>query len=328
MWVPDRLIYRANADGSDARLVWKEDELDEWRCPLVSGTNCVLRRTEGHQKFIFYLLDPVIGKGRELARSSYAPTIYGDWALSPDAALAAIPNHDAQSPSIRLLRLDGTGSESEIKVRQASQLWGICWASDSKGFFAEARTATQHWLEYIQLSGEVHVLHETTGNTWGRAVAGREKAGFCRYDDGTQCLRMALALHLYGSYSADPVSIYRLVRPAFFAGLFTDFFAAFLVEIFWVGDFFAAVFFAASFARAFLGVLLMGTFFANGFGAFLAGVSASVTVATAPPTAVLTEPATSSAIARPYPTFSAAFSNIVFSAIFGSLMMFVCRYGL
>src|ERR1700691_5406554 len=110
--------------------------------------------------------------------------------------------------------------------------------------------------------------------------------------------------------------LHRLVRPAFFAGVFTDFFAAFLVAIFLVGDFFAAVFFAAFFAAAFLGELLTGAFFANGSDAFLAGVSASVTVATAPPIAVLTEPATYSAIARPYPTFSAAFSNIVFSAIF------------
>jgi hypothetical protein len=126
---------------------------------------------------------------------------------------------------------------------------------------------------------------------------------------------MALALHLFGRCSTNTISIHRLVRPAFFAGLFTDF----LVAIFLVGDFFAAVFFAAFFAGAFLGVLLTGTFFANGFAGFLAGVSAWVTVATAPPTAVLTEPATSSAIAIPYPTFSAAFSNIVFSAIFGSL---------
>jgi hypothetical protein len=115
------------------------------------------------------------------------------------------------------------------------------------------------------------------------------------------------------------ITIHRLVRPAFFAGVFTDFFAAFLVVIFLVGDFFAAVFFAAFFAGALWGALLTGAFFANGSDAFLAGVSASVTVATAPPNAVLTEPATSSAIARPYPTFSAAFSNIVFSAIFGSL---------
>jgi DNA-binding winged helix-turn-helix (wHTH) protein/Tol biopolymer transport system component len=178
VWVPERLIYRANADGSDARLVWKEHELDEWRCPLVSGTNCVLRQTDGHQMFIFYLLDPTTGKGRELARSTYTPTIYGDWALSPDGAVAAIPNHDAQSPSIRLVRLDGTGGESEIKIRQASQLWGICWAPDSKGFFAEARTAAQHWLEYIRLSGEVRVLRETTGSTWGVPSPDGKKLAF------------------------------------------------------------------------------------------------------------------------------------------------------
>jgi DNA-binding winged helix-turn-helix (wHTH) protein/Tol biopolymer transport system component len=178
VWVPERFIYRANADGSDARLVWKLEELDEWRCPLVSGTNCVLRKTDGHQMFIFYLLDPVMGKGRELARSRYMPTIYGDWALSPDGAVAAIPNHDAQSPSIRLVRLDGSGGESEIKIRQASQLWGICWAADGEGFFAEARTAGQHWLEYIQLSGEVHVLRETTGNTWGVPSPDGKKLAF------------------------------------------------------------------------------------------------------------------------------------------------------
>jgi hypothetical protein len=87
-----------------------------------------------------------------------------------------------------------------------------------------------------------------------------------------------------------PVSIHRLVRPVFFAGVLTGFFAGFLVAIFLFGDFFAAVFFAAFFGWAFLGALLTDAFFANGSDAFLAGVSASVTEATAPPTAVLTEP--------------------------------------
>jgi hypothetical protein len=119
-----------------------------------------------------------------------------------------------------------------------------------------------------------------------------------------------LAPHAAILLSRDIITIQHLVRPAFFAGIFADF----LVVIFLVGDFFAAVFFAAFFAGVFLRALLTGAFFANGSDAFLAGVSASVTVATAPPTAVLTEPATSSAIARPYPNFSAAFSNIVFSA--------------
>jgi hypothetical protein len=48
---------------------------------------------------------------------------------------------------------------------------------------------------------------------------------------------MALALHFFGGCSTNPVSIYRLKQPAFFAGLFTDFIAVFLVEIFLVGEF-------------------------------------------------------------------------------------------
>src|SRR5580704_11156592 len=111
-------------------------------------------------------------------------------------------------------------------------------------------------------------------------------------------------------------SIHRRVRPAFFAGLFTDFLAAFLAAIFFAGVFLATVFLTAFFTGAFLAALLTSAFFVVGFGASLAGVNALVTVATAEPKAVFTEPATSSAIAKPYPTFSAAFSTIVFSAIF------------
>jgi hypothetical protein len=111
-----------------------------------------------------------------LARSTYTPTIYEDWALSPNGAVAAIPNHNGQSPPIRLVRLDGTGGESEIKIRQAYQLWGICWARDGKGFFAEARTEAQHRLEYIRFSGEV--LRGRNGNTWGVPSPDGKKLAF------------------------------------------------------------------------------------------------------------------------------------------------------
>jgi eukaryotic-like serine/threonine-protein kinase len=163
----DRSIYRANADGSDARLVWKEAALDEWRCPLLASGNCVLRETDGHLQFVFYDLNPVSGKGKVLARSSYTPTIMGDWTLSPDDKFAAIPIHDLRAPSIRLIGLEGASPEREIKVHEASQLWGIHWAADGKGFYAEMRTAAEHRLQYIGLSGDVHTLREANGNTWG-----------------------------------------------------------------------------------------------------------------------------------------------------------------
>ena len=67
---------------------------------------------------------------------------------------------------------------------------------------------------------------------------------------------------------------------------------------------------------AFLAALLTSAFFVTGLGASSAGVNALVTVAAAELRAVFREPATSCAIAKPYPTFSAAFSTIVFSVIF------------
>jgi hypothetical protein len=74
------------------------------------------------------------------------------------------------------------------------------------------------------------------------------------------------------------------------------------------------------------GSLLRGRFFGNLLtGVFVAGAffKTSVTVVTAAPTAVLTAPATSSAIAIPKPTAALAFSIIVFSAILRSLSLCV-----
>ncbi len=112
-------------------------------------------------------------------------------------------------------------------------------------------------------------------------------------------------------------SVHRRARPVFLAGVFTDFFEVFLAAVFFAGDSWAAIFLAAFFAGVFLAVCCAAAFFATFLAPFLGGVffTVFVTVVKAAPTAVLTELATSSAIASPYPTVSAAFSTIVFSAI-------------
>ena len=91
----------------------------------------------------------------------------GDWTLSPDDRFAALPVHDLRAPSIRLIRLEGAAPERDIKVHETWQLWGIHWAADGKGFYAEMRTAAEHRLEYIGLTGDGHTLREANGNTWG-----------------------------------------------------------------------------------------------------------------------------------------------------------------
>ena len=163
----ERSIHRANADGIGDTLVWKEHDLDEWRCPLLSGSSCVLRETEGQRMFVFYALDLKTGKGKELARSAWEPTFLGDWALSPDGSTAAIPDHDPKSPSIRFVSLDGSGEETDVKLREAVLLSEIHWTIDSRGFYVEAQIGTRNELQYINLNGEPRVLREATGNTWG-----------------------------------------------------------------------------------------------------------------------------------------------------------------
>ena len=162
-----RSIRRANPDGSDSALVWKEGDLDEWRCPPRGGSGCVLRQTQQHEQFVFYRLDLSTGKAQELARCAWMPTVVGDWALSPDGSEAALPSHEKESPAILLVPLNGKGPARTLKVNQDSQLWGLHWAADGIGFFAEARSELEHRLEFIDGEGNVHPLRATQGNTWG-----------------------------------------------------------------------------------------------------------------------------------------------------------------
>jgi DNA-binding winged helix-turn-helix (wHTH) protein/Tol biopolymer transport system component len=161
-----RSIFRANLDGSNPRLVWKEQPLDEWRCPLLAGTACVLREIDSNQQFLFYALDLDQGKGKLLARSARLPALLGDWALSPDGRIAAIPNHDKDSPSIRLVRLDGTGGERELPIHQAMHLRGLAWAPDNSGFYAGVDIGVAEWLEFISMRGESTALSKTAIDTW------------------------------------------------------------------------------------------------------------------------------------------------------------------
>src|SRR5271170_5000039 len=108
-----------------------------------------------------------------------------------------------------------------------------------------------------------------------------------------------------GNHDDDPFAIfphsYCYRRPAFFAVCFTAFFAAFLARVFLAAGVFATafllVFFVTAFAT-FFAAFLAGVFFAGAF------FRTFVTEVTAASNAVLMDPATSDAIAIPYPTVS------------------------
>ena len=119
-------------------------------------------------------------------------------------------------------------------------------------------------------------------------------------------------------------AFFRARRVAFFAGFAGTFFAAFLAGALLAEALFPAAFLAgdflpaALFAGDFLATACSAAFCAGAVaGAFLTAFASSLAgdCFRAPATVVRTAPARSSAIARPYPTFSAAFSTNVLFAI-------------
>jgi Tol biopolymer transport system component len=140
----------------------------EFQCALQRGSRCVIRSVEDNQ-FVFRELDPLGGVGRELARTSFSPTVVGDWSLSPDGSTIAIPNHDPHEARIRLVNLDATSAfdaETTIQAAGLRDLNGLTYTADGKGWYVSVATSTGGALLYVDLRGHAHRLLESARPTY------------------------------------------------------------------------------------------------------------------------------------------------------------------
>jgi Tol biopolymer transport system component len=131
------------------------ENVEEFRCGQQPGSRCVLRSTENDQ-FVFYELDPLRGRGRELARTVWSPTGLGDWDMSPDGRFAAIPNHDPQTAIIRVISLDATRADAAERVvtfNGMKNLGGLVWAANGEGWYAVEITPLERVLFYVDAEG-------------------------------------------------------------------------------------------------------------------------------------------------------------------------------
>jgi serine/threonine protein kinase len=161
---PDRVRWRIMRvpvqGGAPAPVLAGANTAGEFRCALQPGTRCVLRAMENGQ-IVFHELDPLHGEGRVLGRTSWSPTVIGDWDLSPDGSRVAIPNHDSRDARIRLVPLDPlrTGTaESTVVLKGLKDLNGVVWEAGGRGWYVSIRTATGGLLKYVDIQG-VHVVN-------------------------------------------------------------------------------------------------------------------------------------------------------------------------
>jgi serine/threonine protein kinase len=150
-------------------------KLDEFRCALPIGKRCILRSMENRQ-YVFYELDPILGKRGELARTPWTRGVAGDWALSPDGSLVAIPVHDLREPRIHLVSLDPSASgaqDRDLHISGLPPMNGLNWSADGRGWFAVvSNNLRSEWflngskLVYVGLDGHVERLREFAGTTF------------------------------------------------------------------------------------------------------------------------------------------------------------------
>ena len=166
---PEDKLFRVPVAGGTPEQVAIGGPLEEFACPLLRGTDCVLLKSEDNKSFVYYALDPLTGKGRELARTSWMPHVTQDWCVSPDGSAVALASHDAGNPRIRIVPLNKSSDlhERELPVSGHERLWGISWSADGKGWYVAAATDLGTLLLYVNQQGESHILRQTPLGTWG-----------------------------------------------------------------------------------------------------------------------------------------------------------------
>jgi DNA-binding winged helix-turn-helix (wHTH) protein/Tol biopolymer transport system component len=158
------LLMRAPLSGGPPQLVFKARPASDFRCLKAPATMCVLSEWENKQ-LVFYVLDPIRGRGQELVRQEIAlgpEIVESNWDLSPDGSRIALAMPEGPPARIRVLSLAG-GTLQDIRVTGWSAFQSMEWAADGKGWFVASRSAAANTLLFVDPQGHAYPLRQTAG---------------------------------------------------------------------------------------------------------------------------------------------------------------------
>ena len=141
-----------------------------YRCSSSPSSRCVVSELKDRQ-LTFFDLDPVKGRGEEIARLEYQSAV-SSWDLSPDGSRLAIVDQGQGKGEIRILNLaDRKVTVLPVRDWKWWYLQKIRWAADGKSLFALAASASSFALLSIDANGNPSVLNEIpSGTGWVESI--------------------------------------------------------------------------------------------------------------------------------------------------------------
>ena len=140
------------------------DDAADFDCPTRPRSSCVMSHWEQGQ-LIFYALDPIRGRGKELARTKLTRPTDLSQAISPEGSRIAITSQDQLREHIRILD-STTGTEHELQLPGGWGLWSIRWTADGNALIAAAQSKSGYFISRIALDGKIRVLLDEGKNHW------------------------------------------------------------------------------------------------------------------------------------------------------------------
>jgi Tol biopolymer transport system component len=167
LWPMARLM-RIPVNGGPPELVFSARFYNSHRCSQGAESNlCVFaEQTSDGKWLVFSALDPISGRGRELAKFATDPLGFYHWDLSPDGKRIAILK--AGENQIHVLPLS-SGVVRDVTVKGWTGFNSLDWSSDGKGFFIGNLSGGSATLIYVDQAANARPLwhQKSTTGTWG-----------------------------------------------------------------------------------------------------------------------------------------------------------------
>ena len=165
-WDPSNgpTLMRAPISGGAAQPVLTVRRGSNFFCARSPARLCVLGEWDDKQ-LVFYALDPIEGKGPELARIAVNHLNADQWGVSPDGSRIAVlvPGGPGEPQGhIRVLSLAGDAPR-DVALEGGPGIHSVSWAADGKGWFVCGRSASMGILLYMDLEGHASSLRQQPG---------------------------------------------------------------------------------------------------------------------------------------------------------------------